>query len=106
MTKLTAETRSKLRVRSRLAHLGRDSEVSQGFIHLPAFRGSTVLHPDVATLTEHRAVLRHLLDNDVDAATEALGTHLYAGQERTLKRLKVLAVLPEPDLPKYMQRIA
>ena len=50
MTKLTAETKSKLRVRSRLAHLGRDSEVSQGFINIPAFRGSTVLHPDVATL--------------------------------------------------------
>ena len=38
MTKLTAETRSKLRVRSRLAHLGRDSEVSQGFINIPAFK--------------------------------------------------------------------
>jgi cystathionine beta-lyase len=50
MMKLTADTKSKLRVRSRLAHLGRDSEVSQGFINLPAFRGSTVLHPDVATL--------------------------------------------------------
>ena len=106
MTKLTADTKSKLRVRSRLVHLARDNEISQGFISVPPFRGSTVLHPDVATLTEHRAVLRHLLDGDVDAATEALGAHLYAGQERTLKRLKVLAVLPEPDLPKYMQRIA
>jgi DNA-binding GntR family transcriptional regulator len=71
-----------------------------------AFHNAFNLHPDVATLTEHRAVLRHLLDNDVDAATAALSAHLYAAQERTLKRLKVLAVLPEPDLPKYMQRIA
>jgi len=50
MTKLTADTKSKLRVRSRLVHLARDTEVSQGFISVPAFRGSTVLHPDVATL--------------------------------------------------------
>jgi DNA-binding GntR family transcriptional regulator len=71
-----------------------------------AFHNAFNLHPDVATLTEHRAILRHLLDNDVDAATAALGGHLRAAQERTLKRLKVLAVLPEPDLPKYMQRIA
>jgi DNA-binding GntR family transcriptional regulator len=82
-----------------------------GHAHMPltvnhAFHNAFNLHPDVATLTEHRAVLRHLLDGDVDAATDALGAHLYAAQGRTLKRLKVLAVLPEPDLPKYMQRIA
>jgi DNA-binding GntR family transcriptional regulator len=71
-----------------------------------AFHNAFNLHPDLATLTEHRAVLRHLLDGNVDAATEALGAHLHVAQKRTLKRLKVLAVLPEPDLPKYMQRIA
>src|SRR5277367_2834087 len=54
MTKLTADTKSKLRVRSRLAHLARDSEVSQGFINVPAFRGSTVLYPDVATLKNRK----------------------------------------------------
>ncbi len=79
--------------------------------HMPltvnhAFHNVFNLHPDVATLTEHRAVLLHLLDGDVRAASQALGTHLNAAQERTLQRLKVLAVLPEPDLPKYMQRIA
>ena len=51
MTKLTDETRASLRRRSRLVHLGRDSEQSQGFINVPPFRGSTVLYPDVATLT-------------------------------------------------------
>src|SRR5271166_1469900 len=50
MTKLTDETRASLRSRSRLVHLGRDTEQSQGFINVPPFRGSTVLYPDVATL--------------------------------------------------------
>ena len=54
MTKLTADTKSKLRVRSRLVHLARDSEVSQGFISVPAFRGSTVLYPDAATLKSRK----------------------------------------------------
>jgi cystathionine beta-lyase len=54
MTKLTADTKSKLRVRSRLVHLARDSEVSQGFISVPAFRGSTVLYPDTATLKSRK----------------------------------------------------
>jgi cystathionine beta-lyase len=50
MAKLTDETRASLRRRSRLVNLGRDAEFSQGFINVPAFRGSTVLYPDVATL--------------------------------------------------------
>jgi cystathionine beta-lyase len=54
MTKLTADTKSKLRVRSRLVHLARDGEVSQGFISVPAFRGSTVLYPDTATLKSRK----------------------------------------------------
>jgi cystathionine beta-lyase len=50
MAKLSDETRAKLRRRSRLVNLGRDSELSQGFVNVPPFRGSTVLYPDVATL--------------------------------------------------------
>ena len=50
MAKLTDETRANLRRRSRLVNLGRDAELSQGFINVPPFRGSTVLYPDVATL--------------------------------------------------------
>ena len=50
MAKLTDETRATLRRRSRLANLGRDTELSQGFVNVPPFRGSTVLYPDVATL--------------------------------------------------------
>jgi cystathionine beta-lyase len=50
MTKLTPEARMKLRTRSRLVHSGRDSEANHGFINTPAYRGSTVLFPDVETL--------------------------------------------------------
>ncbi len=50
MTKMSDQTRASLRSRSRLVHLGRDTEQSQGFINLPPFRGSTVLYPDVAAL--------------------------------------------------------
>ncbi|MGI4982637.1 MAG: GntR family transcriptional regulator [Janthinobacterium lividum] len=82
-----------------------------GRAHMPltvnhAFYDAFSLHPDVATLLEHRTVLRHLLKADGDAAAQALAAHLRAGQKRTLQRLKVLAVLPEPDLPAFMQRIA
>ena len=50
MAKLTDETRASLRRRSRLVNLGRDSELSHGFVNIPPFRGSTVLYPDVETL--------------------------------------------------------
>jgi cysteine-S-conjugate beta-lyase len=50
MTKLTPAAKKKLRSRTRLVHLGRDSEMSQGFVNVPPFRGSTVLYPDYATL--------------------------------------------------------
>ncbi len=50
MTKLTDETRVSLKSRTRLVHLGRDGDQSQGFVNLPPFRGSTVLYPDMATL--------------------------------------------------------
>jgi cysteine-S-conjugate beta-lyase len=52
MTKLTPESKKALRPRSRLVHLGRDSEANHGFINFPAYRGSTVLFPDVATMKD------------------------------------------------------
>ena len=48
---LSPETKARLRSRSRLVHLGRDSEASQGFVSVPPYRGSTVLFPDVETLS-------------------------------------------------------
>jgi DNA-binding GntR family transcriptional regulator len=79
--------------------------------HLPltvnhAFFNAFDLHPELATLIEHRNVVRFLLDGDVNAAADALRAHLQSGQTRTLQRLKVLAVLPEPELPGFMHRIA
>ncbi|MGO8799568.1 MAG: cystathionine beta-lyase [Roseiarcus sp.] len=50
MTKPTPESMKKLRSRTRLAQLGRDSPANHGFINFPAYRGSTVLFPDVETL--------------------------------------------------------
>ncbi|HEY1943571.1 MAG TPA: cystathionine beta-lyase [Roseiarcus sp.] len=50
MKKLSDEAKSRLRSRSRLVCLGRDAEMSHGFVNTPAFRGSTVLFPDTATL--------------------------------------------------------
>jgi DNA-binding GntR family transcriptional regulator len=82
-----------------------------GHAHMPlivnhAFYDAFQLHPEAGTLVEHRAVIEHLLRADVAAASEALASHLRNGQVRTRQRLKVLAVLPDPDLPGYMQRIA
>lgn len=77
--------------------------------HLPltvnhAFYNAFNLHSETGTLEEHRVVLRHLIAGDVDNAVVALCQHLKNGQTRTLQRLKVLAVLPEPDLPAFIQR--
>jgi len=51
MKSLSPETKARLRSRSRLVHLGRDGEASQGFVSVPPYRGSTVLFPDVETLS-------------------------------------------------------
>ncbi|WP_206996058.1 GntR family transcriptional regulator [Trinickia mobilis] len=82
-----------------------------GHAHMPltvnhAFYNAFNLHPETGTLVEHRAVLKHLLAGSAEAAVTALADHLHAAQKRTLQRLKVLAVLPEPDLPVFMHRIS
>lgn len=78
--------------------------------HMPlivnhAFYDAFQLHPEMGTLTEHRAVIVALLHGDLDAACDALAQHLQRGETRTRQRLKVLAVLPDPDLPGYIQRV-
>src|SRR5574337_1793403 len=70
MTKLTDQTRASLKSRSRLVHLGRDAEESQGFVNVPPFRGSTVLFPDVATLTSRAQ--RYTYGTHGTPTTEAL----------------------------------
>jgi DNA-binding GntR family transcriptional regulator len=81
-----------------------------GRAHMPltvnhAFYEAFHMHPDVGTLVEHREVVTRLIAGDANGAADALAAHLQAGCRRTLQRLKVLAVLPEPELPGYMQRI-
>ncbi len=71
MTKLTDETRASLRSRSRLVHLGRDTEQSQGFINVPPFRGSTVLYPDVDSLKRPQ---RYTYGRRGNPTTEALSS--------------------------------
>src|SRR5580698_3626147 len=39
------------RLRTRLVHSGHDVETSRGFVNVPPFRGSTVLYPNAASLT-------------------------------------------------------
>jgi cystathionine beta-lyase len=68
--KLTDETRASLKSRTRLVHLGRDREQSQGFVNLPPFRGSTVLYPDASTLKSRRQ--RYTYGTHGTPTTEAL----------------------------------
>ncbi|UTW11722.1 GntR family transcriptional regulator [Marinobacterium rhizophilum] len=62
--------------------------------------------PQEPVLMEHKLVLDHLLHNAIDAAAASLEAHLRSAAERTRRRLKVLSVFPEPELPPYLVRIA
>ncbi len=70
MAKLSDETRASLKSRTRLVHLGRDREQSQGFVNLPPFRGSTVLYPDAAALKSRQQ--RYTYGTHGTPTTEAL----------------------------------
>ena len=49
--KLSDDTRASLGPRTRLVHAGRDPSEQFGFVNTPIYRGSTVLYPDVDSLT-------------------------------------------------------
>ncbi len=70
MAKLSDETHASLKSRSRLVHLGRDREQSQGFVNVPPFRGSTVLYPDVAALKSQEQ--RYTYGRHATPTTDAL----------------------------------
>jgi hypothetical protein len=58
---------------------------------------------DPRMLAEHRLVVEPLLFGAADAAAAALSAHLDAALLRGLGRLKVLAVIPAPDvIPSYL----
>ncbi|CAI2796263.1 hypothetical protein PS893_00418 [Pseudomonas fluorescens] len=61
---------------------------------------------DEAMLVEHRLVFEALLYGTVDSACSCLRDHISKARERTLQRLKVLSVLPEPEVPRYLERLA
>lgn len=61
---------------------------------------------DDAMLMEHRLVFEALLYGTVDSACSCLRDHISKARERTLQRLKVLSVLPEPPVPRYLERLA
>lgn len=49
--KLSDDTRASLGPRTKLVHAGRDPSEQFGFVNTPIYRGSTVLYPDVDSLT-------------------------------------------------------
>ncbi len=60
------------------------------------------LSDESATLSEHRLVLELLLKDAAEAAAAALVAHLGSAQKRSLARLKVLSVVPAPNVPPYL----
>lgn len=61
---------------------------------------------DEAMLVEHRLIFEALLYGTVESACSCLRDHISKARDRTLQRLKVLSVLPEPAIPSYLQRLA
>lgn len=61
---------------------------------------------DEAMLVEHRLIFEALLYGTVESACSCLRDHISKAGERTLQRLKVLSVLPEPEAPRFLERLA
>jgi cysteine-S-conjugate beta-lyase len=49
----------RLSPRTRAVHLGRNAQMQQGFVNMPAFRGSTVLYPTMDDLLARRGQFRY-----------------------------------------------
>ncbi len=70
MTKISKETRQKLKTRTLLAHAGRNPEEQFGFVNMPAYRGSTVIYPDAAAI--RKGTMRFVYGTKGTPSTEAL----------------------------------
>ncbi len=57
---------------------------------------------ELPELEEHRVIFDLLLQGNPDAAAAALRAHLDRSLDRALSRLKVLSVIPTPDLPGFL----
>jgi DNA-binding GntR family transcriptional regulator len=53
------------------------------------------------SITEHALVFEALLQGATEAAAAALKTHLERSLDRALTQLKVISVIPLPEMPKY-----
>ena len=53
------------------------------------------------SITEHALVFEGLLQGATEAAAAALKTHLERSLDRALTQLKVISVIPLPEMPKY-----
>jgi DNA-binding GntR family transcriptional regulator len=60
---------------------------------------------DEPMLEEHHRIFAALANGRVGQASEALAAHLRAARERSQARLKVLAVIDEPSLPDFLERM-
>lgn len=61
---------------------------------------------DDALIVEHRRIYETLLQRQWNLAAQELQNHLERSQIRTLQKLKVLSILPVPDLPPYLIRLS
>ncbi|WP_010321607.1 GntR family transcriptional regulator [Marinobacterium stanieri] len=62
--------------------------------------------PGDPVFMEKKLIVDHLMQGAYEAAAVSLKVHLKTAAERTKKRLKVLSVFPQPELPSYMVRVA
>lgn len=70
MSKISPQTRERLKTRTKLAHSGRHPEEQFGFVNTPAYRGSTVLYPNAAAL--RKGHMRFTYGTKGTPTTEAL----------------------------------
>ena len=73
---------------------------------------SQVLHQDIHIndymfmLQEHKAILEALIYGSIELAIKYLETHLLNAKKRSIDYLKVFSIIPEPETPSYLERIA
>lgn len=57
-------------------------------------------------ILEHKLIYEMLLKENWELAAIGLREHIKNSQERTLQKLKVLSVLPVPELPRYLIKLS
>lgn len=88
------------KIRGILRHCQMPLIVNQTFLRLFQQSTSPLLRE------EYLAIVEHLCERRFALAADAFAAHLQAARKRTQQQLKVLAVLPEPQFPDYLVRVA